>query len=168
MGEIICKIAETSDERAGHFAVRRAIFVEEQGMFTGTDVDEDDEYAIPIVAIVAETGAVIGAVRVFPGGNGIWYGGRLAVLPAYRRHATSIGANLCRLAEATVIARGCRQFLAYIQLPNVRFFARLGWHAIGHPVLHYGQLHQTMAASLAATRQNTDQRALEAGQVAHA
>jgi putative N-acetyltransferase (TIGR04045 family) len=168
MGEIICKIAETSDERAGHFAVRRAIFVEEQGMFTGTDVDEDDEYAIPIVAIVGETGAVIGAVRVYPAGGGIWYGGRLAVLPAYRRRAASIGANLCRLAEATVIAHGCHEFLAYIQIQNVRFFERLGWRAVGHPVLHYGQPHQTMAASLAAARQTCEESRLEFEQVTHA
>jgi hypothetical protein len=55
----------------------------------------------------------------------VWYGGRLAVLHAYRHSAASIGAALCRLAEATVIAHGCRQFLAYIQIQNVRFFQRL-------------------------------------------
>lgn len=168
MDQIICKIAETEAERAGHFAVRRAIFVEEQGMFAGTDVDDHDEHAIAIVAVVVETGAVIGAVRVYPAGSGTWYGGRLAVLPAYRRRSASIGANLCRLAEATVIAHGCREFLAYIQIQNVRFFERLGWRAVGQPVLHYGEPHQTMAAALAAARPTGDHSTLEFEQVAHA
>src|SRR5215831_4048350 len=135
MDEIVCKIAESAAERAGHFALRRAIFVDEQGLFAGSDVDEHDVDAIPLVAIDTRTGAVVGAVRCYPAGDGVWYGGRLAVLPAYRRHAASIGANLCRLAESTVIARGCWKFLAYIQIQNVRFFQCLDWRAIGEPVM---------------------------------
>jgi putative N-acetyltransferase (TIGR04045 family) len=151
MQGIMVKIAESEAELAGHFAVRRAVFVEEQGLFRGTDVDEHDREAILIVAVSSEGGAIVGAVRCYPGEGGVWYGGRLAVLPSYRHQAQSIGAELCRVAEATVIARDCRQFLAYIQLQNLRFFERLGWRALGEPTLHCGELHQLMAASLAAS-----------------
>jgi putative N-acetyltransferase (TIGR04045 family) len=150
MDQIICKIAETAAEYRGHLAVRHAVFVEEQRLFHETDVDEHDRHAIPLVAVDRRTGAVAGAVRCYTTGDGVWYGGRLAVLPSYRHSAASIGANLCRLAEATVIAHGCREFLAYIQTQNVRFFRRLGWQVIGDPVPHHGQPHQLMAASLAA------------------
>jgi putative N-acetyltransferase (TIGR04045 family) len=150
MDSIVCRIAATADEYRAYLAVRHAIFVEEQGLFNGTDVDEHDHAAIPIIAVDTSSGIVAGAVRCYPAGDDIWYGGRLAVLQPYRHSAASIGANLCRVAEATVIAHGCRQFLAYIQSQNVRFFQRLGWRVIGEPVLHHGQPHQLMQASLAA------------------
>ena len=156
MDEIVCKIVETAAERDGHFAVRRAVFVEEQGLFEGTDVDEHDDGAVLMVAVDMHARAVVGAVRCIATGGDVWYGGRLAVLRAYRRHPAAIGASLCRLAEATVIAHGCRRFLAYIQLQNVAFFEHLGWRCVGEPVVHYGEPHQIMAASLAAAAYPTD------------
>jgi len=150
MDDILFKLAETESERAGHFAARQAIFVDEQGMFHGTDVDEydGDPRTIHIVAVGAAGGAVVGAVRCYPAGDDVWYGGRLAVLAEYRRHPAAIGPNLCRLAEASVIQRGCRRFLAYIQMQNVRFFNRLNWAAVGEPEDYHGQPHQLMAASM--------------------
>lgn len=148
MDNIIYKIAETAAEREGHFAVRRAIFVEEQELFVGTDVDEYDEHAAHIVAIAEPSARVVGAVRCYSVGNAVWYGGRLAVLADYRRHGAAIGANLCRVARATVIAHGCQLFLAYIQAQNIPFFERLGWHPHGDVVVHFGIPHQLMSASL--------------------
>jgi putative N-acetyltransferase (TIGR04045 family) len=150
MSEIIFKCVETDAERRGHYAVRQAIFVEEQQMFHGTEVDEHDRdpETVHLVAVVAETGAVVGAVRCYPAGDDVWYGGRLAVSAEYRHHPAAIGPNLCRLAEASVIERGCRRFLAYIQIQNVRFFKRLKWTAVGEPMEYHGQPHQLMAASL--------------------
>src|SRR2546423_14505133 len=75
MDEIVCKIVETAAEREGHFAVRRAIFVEEQGLFAETDVDEHDDHAILMVAVDTRTGAVVGAVRCIAAGDDVWYGG---------------------------------------------------------------------------------------------
>jgi putative N-acetyltransferase (TIGR04045 family) len=149
MEAIVFKRAETEAERAGYLAVRRAIFVEEQGMFQGSDVDEHDldPATLHLVAVSAK-GEVVGAVRCYSAGEAVWYGGRLAVLAEYRRHPAAIGPNLCRLAEASVIEHGCRRFLAYIQLQNVRFFERLGWTTVGAPADYHGQPHQLMAASL--------------------
>lgn len=149
MGRVICKIAETEAERRGHFTVRHAIFVEEQRLFEGTDVDEHDEHALLLVAVDLDTGAVVGAVRCYQAGDGVWYGGRLAVLPEARHNINAVGPRLCRLAEKAVMQRGCRRFLAYIQTQNVRFFERLGWQKVGEPMLHCGQPHQLMQASLA-------------------
>lgn len=156
MDEICYKVAASTAEIQGHFAVRRAVFVEEQGLFAGSDVDEHDAHALALVALHTGNGAVVGAVRCYTTGNDVWYGGRLAVLPSYRREAAAIGANLCRLAEATVIAHGCQLFLAYIQTQNVRFFQRLGWQPVGAPEPHYGKPHQLMAAGLAAASLRRD------------
>ena len=154
MDDILFKPAGTPAERAGYFAVRHAIFVAEQAMFHGSDVDEydADPATLHLVAVNSVDGEVVGAVRCYTTGDDIWYGGRLAVLEGYRRHPAAIGPNLCRLAEASVVERGCRRFLAYIQMQNVRFFQRLGWTVVGDPADYHGQLHQLMAASLALSR----------------
>ena len=152
MGRVICKIAETEAERQGHFAVRQAIFVVEQGLFAESDVDEFDRQAVPLVAIDRDTGAVVGAVRCYETETGLWYGGRLAVLEEARHNTEAIGPRLCKLAEKVVIERGCHRFLAFIQLQNVRFFERLGWQQVGEPVQHFGEPHQLMQASLAAAK----------------
>lgn len=152
MGRVICKVAETEEELKGHFAVRHAIFVEEQKLFDETDLDEYDEYAVHLVAVDKDTGAVVGAVRCYPAEPGVWYGGRLAVLKEARHNINAIGPRLCKLAEKVVVQRGCHRFLAYIQMQNVRFFQRLGWQSIGEPVIHVGQPHQLMQASLAVAK----------------
>jgi len=152
MRRVICKIAQTEAERQGHFAVRHIVFVEEQNLFEESDIDDYDRHAIPLVAVDKDTGAVVGAVRCYEKEEGVWYGGRLAVLEEARHTSHAIGPRLCKLAEKVVIKRGCQQFLAYIQLQNVRFFERLGWQIVGEPVIHFGQPHQIMQASLAAKK----------------
>lgn len=152
MKRVICKIAQTEAERQGHFAVRHIVFVEEQHLFEESDIDDYDRHAIPLVAVDKDTGTVVGAVRCYEKEEGVWYGGRLAVLKEARHGANAIGPRLCKLAEKVVIEQGCQQFLAYIQLQNVRFFERLGWQKVGELVMHCGQPHQIMQASLAAKK----------------
>src|SRR5258708_12410071 len=83
-------------------------------------------------------GAIGGTVRLDPpgGGGGGWKGGRLAVLPEYRRHG--LGAPLVRLAVTEAGARGGREMEAYIQPENVAFFEWLGWRRGGRVVLYAG------------------------------
>ena len=150
MASILYKVAETEAELRGHFAVRQAVFVEEQGLFEGSDIDEHDGDAVHIVAVDGETGAVVGAVRCYYDGDGVWYGGRLAVLSRCRRWAGLIGCRLVRQAENAVRQRGCQRFVAYVQLQNVHFFQHLEWKSVGEPVLQYGKAHHLMEASLAA------------------
>jgi putative N-acetyltransferase (TIGR04045 family) len=151
LARIAYRIAETEAEREGYFAVRQAVFVDEQHIFAGTDVDQHDARAVHIVAVNEDTGDVIGAVRCYEGEGGTWYGGRLAVSKECRRGVGIIGPRLVKLAEEIVRERGCRRFIAYVQLQNVRFFEHLGWRSVGVPEPHYGQPHQTMEADLSLT-----------------
>lgn len=166
MGKVVCKVAETTAEVQGHFAVRHRVFVEEQGIFEGTDRDAFDDTAIAIVSVDQDTGAIVGAVRCYEAEPGVWVGGRLAVLHAYRHHPSFIGARLCKLAEQTVIEQGAHRFIAYIQPQNVRFFERLRWRMVGEPIMHCGQPHQMMEASLAGAMHARKQAGLEGAPVA--
>jgi putative N-acetyltransferase (TIGR04045 family) len=145
-----CRIASDVRERARHFAVRRAVFCVEQGMFGGRD-DRDERDADPATLHVlgVEGGTVGGAVRLYPlDRRGRWQGDRLAVLPELRH--TRLGVALVRFAVRTAGERGGEVMVAMIQLPNVRFFTALGWRPDGAIVAFHGRDHQPMAIGLSA------------------
>lgn len=133
------KLASTSEEIAAYFALRHTIFVEEQQLFQNSDVDEIDNIAYPIIAIHSrnsaatefevESDAIVGVVRIYETNAGFWYGGRLGTHPDYRK-GWQIGKGLIHKAVTTANTWGCEQFLATVQLQNVRFFQRLHWQSL--------------------------------------
>jgi putative N-acetyltransferase (TIGR04045 family) len=142
-----CRLAADAGELAAHFAIRRQVFVEQQRLFDGTDRDEYDERAGTLHAVGLVDGAVVGAVRLYPlDAGGLWKGDRLAVLPEAR--VQHVGALLVLFAVATAGELGGDRMVARVQLPNVRFFERLGWHADGPPEPYVGVMHQAMAIPL--------------------
>ena len=146
---LACRLVETTDELAAHHAVRHRVFVLDQRLFAGTDRDERDSLPETLHVLGVDSGAVVGAVRLYPlDEDGLWQGDRLAVLPVARvRH---LGALLVRFAVATGGERGGHTMVARIQLPNVRFFEHLGWHPDGPAGVFHGVMHQPMAIPLAA------------------
>jgi putative N-acetyltransferase (TIGR04045 family) len=141
-----CHPAGTPEELAAHFAVRHEVFVREQHVFEDDTRDawDDDPATIHVVGLVA--GDVGGTVRLFPLDGERWQGDRLAVLPRFREHG--LGGPLVRYAVRTAAARGGRVMVAHIQLPNVEFFRRLGWHRDGPEESYAGLPHQPMAIDL--------------------
>jgi putative N-acetyltransferase (TIGR04045 family) len=140
------KLARTPEEIAAYFALRRLIFVAEQGVFSTDDVDAIDRLAYPIVAMT-EVNEVVGVVRIYETKPGLWYGGRLGTHPAYRR-GWNLGKGLIHKAVTTANTWGCEQFLATVQLQNVRFFQRLHWASLEEIVL-CDRPHHLMEADLA-------------------
>ena len=96
--------------------------------------------------VAAVDGEVVGAVRLYPLGDGLWKGDRLAVLPDARVHR--LGGALVRFAVRTAGALGGARMVAQVQVPNVRFFERLGWVRDGEAALYDGVMHQPMAIPL--------------------
>jgi putative N-acetyltransferase (TIGR04045 family) len=145
---LTCRLVESDEELAAHHAVRHQVFVLDQRLFVGNDRDERDLLPDTLHVVGVDGDAVVGAVRLYPlYGYALWQGDRLAVLPQARvRH---LGALLVRFAVATAGERGGHTMVARIQLPNVRFFEQLGWHADGPPGLYHGVMHQPMAIPLA-------------------
>lgn len=144
---IVCRAATTPEEVAIHLEIRRRVFVEEQRFFRETDRDRHDEDPATIRVLGLCGGVAGGAVRLYPlAERGEWKGDRLAVLPPFRRRG--MGAPLVRFAVHTAAELGGERMIAHIQLPNVVFFQRLGWHRVGEVVEHVGRLHQLMAIDL--------------------
>lgn len=131
-GEYRIKHTERRWELDGCLALRRRVFCEEQAIFDGDDQDALDPTAITIAAITCVAAIperVVGTVRINQHEHGLWSGSRLAVDASYRRCAW-LGSELIRHAVSTAHARGCRHFLAQVQVQNVCLFERLHWHSL--------------------------------------
>ena len=132
-----CRLAGSGDDLAAHHRVRHAVFVDEQQIFAGSDRDTRDEHPATLHVLGLVDGEPAGTVRLYPLGDGLWQGDRLAVLTAHR--AAGLGAPLVRFAVATAAAAGGERMIAHVQPANERFFVRLGWTRIadveyvGHP-----------------------------------
>lgn len=149
--EFRIKWADEGWEIAQARRLRRAVFCAEQGVFVGDDLDVIDAHAQPLVAVSQLGGMpdqVVGTVRIHHDTDGLWWGSRLAVHPAYR-HLGRIGATLIRLAVCSAHARGARVFLSHVQAQNQAMFERLNWQALKHEQLH-GRPHVLMQVDLAA------------------
>jgi putative N-acetyltransferase (TIGR04045 family) len=143
-------LVEQGDDHgvSAHRELRRRAFVDEQGLFDGSDLDDLDADAATIV-LVARTprGAVVGGVRLAPvpgpGAElGWWTGSRLVVAPGAPPRT---GAALVRAACARAEAEGALRFDALVQADKQRFFARLGWQPVSPgPVEHRGRPHVRM------------------------
>ncbi len=139
------KLATHPQEVFAYFALRRAIFAEEQQLFQGDDSDDYDRVAHPIVAI-APSAQVVGVVRIYEVEPGVWYGGRLGTHPDYRK-GWQIGKGLIYKAVTTANTWGCKQFLATVQMSNVRFFQRLHWRSL-EEIIVCDRPHHLMQADL--------------------
>jgi putative N-acetyltransferase (TIGR04045 family) len=128
------------------YELRRQVFCIEQKLFYPDDQDDFDAGASTIVAL-ADNDAVVGTVRIHEAEPSVWFGSRLAVATAWRRRA-GLGAALIRAAVSTAHARGCRRFLAHVQMQNVAMFETLHWQRLETCTLH-GLQHALMQADLA-------------------
>ncbi|MBS41865.1 MAG: AIR synthase [Nocardioides sp.] len=138
---------------AAYRALRRAVFVDEQGLFSGSDADSvDDDPRTTVLVARAPDGEVLGGVRVHPSHHpaalaagaehrdlGWWSGSRLVVAPDARTHL-GVGAALVRAACAAAEQAGALRFDATVQAQNAVLFRRLGW-SVGDALELHGHPH---------------------------
>jgi putative N-acetyltransferase (TIGR04045 family) len=130
-------------------ALRREVFVAEQGLFHRDDADWRDEDPRQQVLVARDSdgdGGVLGGVRLGPATPGPdvgwWAGGRLAVRPGGRR-ARGTGTALIQAACAHAESAGALRFDATVQPDREPLFSRLGWQRV-RPVAVAGAPHLLM------------------------
>jgi putative N-acetyltransferase (TIGR04045 family) len=130
------RIEEAADAETvrAYRRLRRAAFVDEQGLFARHDLDDRDTDPRTVVLVARDpAGTVVGGVRLGPVDDGPdigwWYGGRLVVAPQARKLG-GIGPALVRAACARAEAEGVLRFEATVQAANERMFRRLGWQPV--------------------------------------
>lgn len=121
-------------------AVRRRVFVDEQGVPESLEWDAHDAVSTHWLALA--DGAPVGCARLLPDGRI----GRMAVLPAWR--ARGIGRALLGAALVEAQARGHRTVRLSAQLHAADFYARAGFVVIGEVYEEAGIPHVAMQKTL--------------------
>lgn len=124
-------------------AVRRRVFVDEQGVPESLEWDAHDAVSTHWLALA--DGAPVGCARLLPDGRI----GRMAVLPAWR--GRGIGRALLGAALVEAQARGQRTVRLSAQLHAADFYARAGFVAIGEVYEEAGIPHVAMQKTLSST-----------------
>ncbi|MFD8598264.1 GNAT family N-acetyltransferase [Kitasatospora sp. NPDC059646] len=148
------RLAESEDDLARVWAVRRAVFVEEQEIPAELEYDEYDPTSAHLLA-VGEDGAPLGTARLISGPQALALTGgvadrvllgRLAVVPAAR--GTGLGARLVRAVEDLGRERGAKELELHAQVHALGFYERLGYAAEGPEYEDAGIPHRTMTRVL--------------------
>ena len=118
-------------------AVRRAVFVREQGVAEQIEVDGHDPACRHVGAALPD-GSLAGTLRISPQGKI----GRLAVLPAWR--GRGLGRQLMAKALMLAAAGGLEQTHLHAQVRAMAFYRKLGYQPEGEVFVEAGIPHQRM------------------------
>ena len=132
------------DELARCLAIRRAVFVEEQGVPIGEEMDTHDPACTHFLALVG--GEAVGTARLRVTVDGHPKAERVAVRRPFRR--AGVGRALMRALEDEARVRDAGELLLNAQAPVVAFYERLGYRAEGPEFLEAGIPHRAMRKPL--------------------
>ncbi|MFI0513332.1 putative GNAT family N-acyltransferase [Streptomyces canus] len=144
------RVAEDPADREACFAVRKEVFVGEQGVPEDIEYDVYDAVAVHVLA-VREDGLPLGTGRLLSGeaaagktGGDASVGslGRLAVTREAR--GLGVGAALVRAVEQAARARGLTAVDLHAQTHALGFYERLGYVAYGPEFPDAGMPHRAM------------------------
>lgn len=150
----VVRVAEDPADREACFAVRKEVFVGEQGVPEGVEYDAYDAVAVHVLA-VREDGVPLGTGRLLHGeaaaakvGGDLTVGslGRLAV--AKEARGLGVGIALVRAIEDAARARGLAAVDLHAQTHALGFYERLGYEAYGPEYPEAGIPHRAMRRAL--------------------
>ncbi|MEU7277717.1 GNAT family N-acetyltransferase [Streptomyces sp. NPDC045431] len=155
MSPFLVREAVTDEDRAAGFAVRREVFVVEQGVPEWIEYDAYDATAVHVLAVRRADGAALGTGRLLygpdaagktGGAEGVGSLGRLAVTKTAR--GLGVGVALVRAIEEAARARGLTAVDLHAQTQALGFYERLGYAAYGAEFHDAGIPHLAMRRTL--------------------
>lgn len=132
-----------TDDIATCRALRRVVFIEEQGVSEADELDDLDGVAVHLLAIV--DGCPMGSARIIPG-EGYGKIGRVCVLAEAR--GTGLGAALMREAVQECRRLGLKTARLGAQTHALGFYEALGFEAVGPVFDDAGIPHREMILTL--------------------
>lgn len=146
----VVRVAEGPADREACFAVRKDVFVAEQGVPEDVEYDAHDAGAVHVLA-VREDGTPLGAARLLHGAAAAARNGgdpaagslgRLAVTREAR--GLGVGAALVRAVEDAARDRGLTAVDLHAQTHALGFYERLGYEPYGPEFPDAGMPHRAM------------------------
>lgn len=126
-------------------AVRRAVFIEEQGIPESEEWDADDAACLHAVVMLG-AGTPVATGRLLPAVEGVGRIGRMAVLRAYR--GMGLGGQVLQALLSAARQRGDAAVELHAQLTARGFYAAAGFAVHGEPFDEVGIPHVTMRLDL--------------------
>ena len=134
---------ETRQQRASAYAIRRRVFIEEQGVPEELELDADDEHAFHAVAEVDNR--PVGCGRFVVHGDEIKLG-RMAVLRELR--GQNIGRAILEFLMDQARRRGFHRAALHAQLSAEGFYLKQGFRPVGNVFEEAGIDHRKMERKL--------------------
>ncbi|ELY78000.1 GNAT family N-acetyltransferase [Natrinema gari] len=144
MDDLEVRAAETDRERDDAFAVRRTVFVEEQGVDEELEYDDHDETAVHFVAY--DGTEPIGAARLRESEAGVGKVERVAVLASHREDG--VGRALMDALERRAIDAGFTALKLHSQTQAAGFYRSLGYERHGEAFAEAGIPHVEMRKAI--------------------
>lgn len=121
------------------FALRREVFMLEQGVSHADEYDEHDKDCTHVVTVLE--GEVVATLRI------LWLPeyakiGRFAVRQSLRNRG--VGSRLFASTLALIGKSGCERIGLEAQIDRIAFYERFGFHAYGDEYLDAGIVHKRM------------------------
>ncbi|PSP86265.1 GNAT family N-acetyltransferase [Halobacteriales archaeon QS_1_68_17] len=138
--------ATTGGERADALAVRRRVFVEEQGVPADLERDDHDDDPGTVHFVAYRDGEPIGAARLRPVGPATGKVERVAVLSRVR--GEGLGRALMDAVESTAAAEGLATLTLHAQRHVEAFYRRLGYETVSGEFAEAGIPHVEMEKPL--------------------
>ena len=132
--------ARDAAELEAALAVRRAVFIDEQGVGEAEEMDGRDDEALHLVA-VEPPGDVVATCRLLAADEKVKLG-RVAVLPRARRRGLALA--LLRAAEPEAIALGGERIVLGAQTYALGLYEQAGYIVTSEPFLDAGLEHVWM------------------------
>lgn len=132
-----------TDDIATCRALRRVVFIKEQGVSEADEIDDLDPVATHLLATA--DGRPVGSARIVPL-DGVGKVGRVCVLAEAR--GTGLGAALMRAAVAECRRMGLKKVKLGAQVHALGFYERLGFTAVGAVFDDAGIPHREMVLPL--------------------
>ncbi len=140
MTQPICRIIRYPEEFPTVYAIRVAVFVQEQACPEDEERDHWEDGAIHFVLEVGDEPC--GTARLVELKPGVGKISRVALLPAARGRGW--GARLMRMVLEHAEAHGMRELVLDAQTEVIPFYEKLGFTAEGPEFLDAGILHRKM------------------------
>jgi predicted GNAT family N-acyltransferase len=144
MPEFTIHLTGWAHEQARLSRLRRAVFIDEQGVPEALEWDADDAGALHFL-VVDRAGQAIACARLLPDGH-IGHIGRMAVLPDWR--GRGVGRALLAAVLDAAQARGHATLRLSAQTHAAAFYARAGFSTVGGEYKEAGIPHVAMEKSL--------------------
>lgn len=140
------------DNKEDAFAIRRKVFIDEQGFVD--EFDEIDEDPRMVHLTMYCDGTLAGCARVFSSElepklaseEGVWVLGRFAILPEYRKYG--LGTKILEAAEEVARRNGARRCVLHAQCRVQPFYQKSGYEAFGPIEFEEHVEHQWMGKDL--------------------